>query len=250
MNVCILGALGRMGKAVYLNSKDFNEINVVCGVDAFCENNTMPYPVYKTIDQINEKIDVIIDFSSPAVLDAELEYAIKNNIGLVLCTTGYSDEQIEKIKLASKKIAIFRSANMSIGVNVLINLVKKAATTIPEFDVEIIEKHHNQKVDAPSGTALMFADAIKEVHNEKNYIYGREGKPGKRTKDEIGIHAIRGGNIVGEHEIIFAGFNEIISLKHEALDRSLFANGALRAAIYLMDKSPAIYNMQNLVEEI
>ena len=248
MNICICGALGRMGKAVYNNSLKFEDVSIVCGVDAFVTENPMPYPIYKTFDEVKEKVDVIIDFSSPMVLDSELDYAIRNNVGLILCTTGLNEEQLKKADDASKKIALFRSANMSIGVNILINLVKKATEAIPDFDIEIIEKHHNQKVDSPSGTALMLADSIKEVRPNAKYVFGRSGMS-KREKNEIGIHALRMANIVGVHEVYITTDTEQIMLKHTAFDRALFADGAIKAAEYLVGKEAGIYTMKNIFND-
>ena len=247
IKILISGALGRMGKKVYEACSENDKVTVVCGVD-ITEKTDGAFPVYASFESVKEKPDVIIDFSSPAALDSILNYAAANCCPAVLCATGYSDEQIAQIKKASEKTAIFRSANMSLGVNVLINLVKKAALLLEGFDIEIIEKHHNKKVDAPSGTALMLADAIKEELPEKFYIYGREGKVGKRNKDEIGIHAVRGGNIVGEHEVLFAGANETLTFSHSAADRSVFADGAVKAAVFMYGKKNGLYNMSNLVE--
>ncbi len=247
INLLINGANGRMGKKVYEASFLSEKINAVCGVD-LVENLANPvFPVYSSFNSVTEKIDVIVDFSAPASLDAVLGFALKNGVPAVLCSTGYKPEDIEKINKASEKIAIFRSANMSLGVNVLIDLVKKASVALNGLDIEIIEKHHNQKVDAPSGTALMLADAVKDVLPEKFYIYGREGQVGKRNKDEIGIHAIRGGNIVGEHDVIFAGTSETITLSHQATDRAVFANGAIKAAEYLSSKKIGMYDMSDLI---
>ncbi len=246
-NLLINGANGRMGKKVFETSLSSKNVKAICGVDLTENLSNSDFPVYSSFDCVSEKIDVIVDFSAPASLDSILNFAIKNSIPAVLCSTGYKAEHLEKIEQASKKIAIFRSANMSLGVNVLIDLVKKAALALNGLDVEIVEKHHNQKVDAPSGTALMLADAVKEVLPEKYYIYGREGQVGKRTKDEIGIHAIRGGNIVGDHDVIFAGISETITLSHQATDRAVFANGAIKAAEYICSKSSGIFNMSDLI---
>ncbi len=247
INLLINGANGRMGKKVYEASLLSNKLKAVCGVDLIESKSNPDYPVYSSFDNVTEKIDVIIDFSAPASLDGILKFATKNCIPVVLCATGYTQKDIEKIQLASSKIAVFRSANMSLGVNVLIDLVKKAALALDGLDIEIIEKHHNQKVDSPSGTALMLADAVKEVLPEKFYIYGREGQVGKRNKDEIGIHAIRGGNIVGDHDVLFAGVNETVTLSHQATDRAVFANGAIKAAEYISQKTSGIYNMSDLI---
>ena len=237
INLLISGALGRMGKKVYEACKNADGISAVCGVDRFEDLSNKDFPVYSSFSQVKEKIDVIIDFSAPATLPFILEYCLSNETPAVLCATGYSEEDVDAVKNASKKVALFRSANMSLGVNILIDLVKKASAVLGEtFDIEIIEKHHNQKVDSPSGTALMLADGVKEVLPEKFYVYGREGFVGKRDKNEIGIHAIRGGNIVGEHDVIFAGENETVTLSHNAQDRAVFANGAIKAAKYIVNK--------------
>lgn len=247
INVLISGALGKMGRKVFEATTENDNFKVVCGVD-YKESSELSFPVYDSFDKVTEKVDVIIDFSTPVVLSSLLNFATKNKISAVLCTTGYTAEDVKMVQNTSKEIAIFRSANMSLGVNVLISLVKKATEGLNGFDIEIIEKHHNQKKDAPSGTALMLADAVKEVRDEKFYVYGREGMVGKRNADEIGIHAIRGGNIVGEHDVIFAGLNETITLSHQATDRSVFAIGAIKAAEYIVTKNNGIFNMQDLVD--
>ena len=181
------------------------------------------------------------------MIDNILNYCNANKIPAVLCATGYTAEQVDKIKIESEKFAIFRSGNMSLGVNVLIDLVKKASEALDLFDVEIIEKHHNNKVDAPSGTALMLADAVKEVDSDKFNLYGREGICGKRNTKEIGIHAVRGGNIVGEHDVIFAGNFETVTISHQATDRSVFAEGAVKAAKYIVNKKVGLYNMSDVI---
>ena len=247
VKILINGALGRMGRKVAEAVNSFENASVLCGVDVV--EKDLDFKVYSSYDKIPEKPSVIIDFSSPACTPALLDYAVKNNIPAVLCSTGYNDNDIKLINEASKSIAIFRSANMSLGVNAIISLVKNAAKILYGFDVEIIEKHHNQKVDAPSGTALMLADAIKEVQTDKFYTYGRVGKVGKRDANEIGIHAIRGGNIVGEHDVLFAGENETITISHTATDRSVFAFGAVKAALYIANKAPGLYDMNGLIEE-
>lgn len=195
------------------------------------------------------KADVIIDFSNPALLDDILEYAVKYNTPCVICTTGFSADEIDKINKTSEKVAVFRSGNMSLGINLLIELSKEAAKLLGnEFDIEIIEKHHNQKLDAPSGTALMLADGISEVlEEEPQYVYDRHSYRKKRAKNEIGIHAVRGGTIVGEHEVIFAGHDEVVSLTHQAQSREVFAVGAVNAAIYLASQGAGMYNMSNLL---
>jgi len=247
VNVLISGANGRMGKKVLEACLLNPNVKAVCGVDIEENLTNKDFPIYSSFSGVQENIDVIIDFSSPLALDSILSFAKANNCGVVLCSTGYSKEEIEKINAYSKEITLFRSANMSLGANVLIEAVKKVTSLLSDFDVEIIEKHHNQKVDAPSGTALMLADAVKEVLTEKYYTFGREGKVGKRKENEIGIHAVRGGNIVGEHDVLFAGLNETVTLSHTATDRSVFAIGAVKAAIFIKDKSSGLYNMQDLI---
>ncbi|MBO7345458.1 MAG: 4-hydroxy-tetrahydrodipicolinate reductase [Clostridia bacterium] len=247
INLLISGANGRMGKKVYEASVLADGITAVCGIDIKEDFSLSSYPVYDSFNKITKKVDVVVDFSAPANLDNLLNFCLTNSIPAVLCATGYSAEQIEKIKDASKKIAVFRSGNMSLGVNVLIDIVKKTAKALYGFDVEIIEKHHNNKVDAPSGTALMLADAVKDVQPEKTYVYGREGICGKRTANEIGIHAVRGGNIVGEHDVIFAGNFETVTLSHQATDRSVFAEGAIKAAKYIVNKNVGLFDMADVI---
>ena len=250
INVLICGALGRMGKNVLNALNSSNKLIAKCGVDLVEDLSNPDFPIYDSIQKINEKIDVIIDFSSPKALDAILEFALKNNTPAVLCATGYSDEDINKINEASKNVALFRSGNMSLGVNILLDVVTKVAKALYGFDVEIIEKHHNNKVDAPSCTALMLADAVKQADPNKYYTYGREGIVGKRDKNEIGIHALRGGNIVGEHQVIFAGTDETVTISHQATDRAVFAIGAVKAAEYMADKKTGLYNMKDVLSEI
>lgn len=247
INLLITGANGRMGKKVLEASFTSKKLKAVCGVD-LVENFSNPdFPIYSSFDSVSEKIDVLVDFSAPASLDNILAFCLKNNVPAVLCATGYTQVEIDKLNEASNKIAIFRSGNMSLGVNALIELVKKACASLDGFDIEIIEKHHNQKVDAPSGTALMLADGIKDVCPEKFYTYGREGIVGKRDKNEIGIHAVRGGGIVGEHEVIFASGFETITLTHQATDRSVFADGAIKACEYVANKTSGLYNMSDVL---
>ena len=246
-NLLISGALGKMGKKVYeaaINSS----LSPVAGVDIKQDFSNDNFKIYDSFNNVSEKIDVVIDFSSPKNLDNLLNFCLENNVNTVLCTTGYTESDLEKIEKASEKIAIFRSANMSLGVNVLISAVKHVAKSLYGFDIEIIEKHHNKKVDSPSGTALMLADAVKSELPEKYYVYGREGIVGARDKNEVGIHAIRGGNIVGEHQVIFAGENETLTFTHQATDRGVFAIGAVNAAIYICTKVAGIYNMDNLIK--
>ncbi len=247
INVLISGALGRMGKKVYEACQLNDNVKAVCGVDIKEDKSNASYPIYAGFKSVNEKVDVVIDFSSSANLKSILDYCTSNNVPAVLCATGYLENEVELVKQSSNKIAIFRSANMSLGVNILVELVKKAAYALDGFDIEIIEKHHNQKKDAPSGTALMLADAVKEVLPDKFYVYGREGMVGARDKNEIGIHAVRGGNIVGEHDALFAGVSETVTLSHQATDRAVFAEGAVKAATYIVTKQNGLYNMSDMI---
>lgn len=247
INILLSGAGGKMGKEIAECAKKDADINISVGVDSFgavCE-----FPVFKSFDEVNVKPDVIIDFSNPAMLDGLLSFAIKNNIPAVLATTGYSDEQLSAIDAASKKIPVFFTFNMSLGINLLCALSKKAARILgSDFDIEIIEKHHNQKIDAPSGTAIMLAKAINETFDDKyNYEYDRHSVRRKRTQNEIGIHSVRGGTIVGEHEVLFAGSNETISLTHSAQSKEVFAFGALRAAKFISKMPSGIYDMSALL---
>lgn len=247
--ILISGALGKMGKKVFESAIESKKATPVCGVDIFENKNNVDFPIYDSFDKVNEEVDVVIDFSSKTNLQALLDFCKNKNIGAVLCTTGYDKDDIAKINEYSKVIPLFRSANMSVGVNVLIELVKKASASLNGFDVEIIEKHHNLKADAPSGTALMLADAVKEVRTDDFYVYSREGMVGKRNTNEIGIHAVRGGNIVGEHDVLFAGINETITLSHQATDRSVFAIGAVNASVYLANKQNGLYNMSDMIND-
>lgn len=249
IKILIHGALGRMGKNVFETACNDSECVAVCGVDRFEDLSNPNFPVYSSFADVKEQADVIIDFSHCSSLNNVLDYALKTGTPAVLCSTGYTAEDIEKIQQASQKVALFRSANMSLGINVLLELVKNTAKALLGYDVEIIEKHHNQKVDAPSGTALMLADAVKKADESKFYTYGREGQVGKRDQKEIGIHAIRGGNIVGEHDVIFAGENETVTIHHQITDRKVFALGAVRAGKFLATKKSGLYDMSNVIND-
>lgn len=250
--ILLSGCNGKMGKAVTRSVAESADCEIVGGVDIFTEALS-GYPVFSTpsaiTNEITEKADVIIDFSNPAALSGLLEYAVKNSIPAVISTTGLSDSQINLIKDASKKIPVFFSANMSLGVNLVCELAKKAANVLGDaFDIEIIEMHHNQKIDAPSGTALMIADAIKEeLTDDIVYEYDRHSKREKRTKKEIGIHAVRGGTITGEHQVIFAGLDEIITISHSARSKELFATGAISAAKFICGKPAGLYKMADML---
>ena len=249
VNVLICGALGKMGQAVANELKIKKGIKVAAGFDIKLSEN-LSYPVYDNFENIKEQIDIVIDFSNPLALDSILDFGLKNNVPLVLCTTGYSNNDKIKIKKAAKSIPIFYSQNMSIGVNLITQLVKKTALILSdEFDIEIIEKHHNQKLDAPSGTALMLADAVTSVRDNTKYIYDRHCVRKKRDKNDIGIHSIRCGNIVGEHEVIFASDDEIIEISHKAMSKKIFAKGAVNAAGFLLNKPAGIYDMSDMLKQ-
>ena len=246
--VIITGCSGKMGASLINAAASREDIEIIGGID-IVEPVNAKFEYAKTFSELKCSADVIVDFSNPVVLDSMLEYAVEKNIPVVICTTGYSEEQKKKIFAASEKIAVFYSGNMSLGINLIIELAKKAAAVFGDsFDVEIVEQHHNQKLDAPSGTALMIADAISEVKTDSEYVYDRHAYRKKRDKKEIGIHSIRGGNIVGEHEVIFAGQDEILKISHSARSKAVFAVGALNAAVYMKDKKSGMYNMSDLLK--
>lgn len=246
-NIIITGCSGKMGASVINAASGRDDVNIAAGVDIAAPVNA-DFEYAKDFLALTAEADVIVDFSNPAVLSSMLEYAQAKKLPVVICTTGFSDEQLKMIDEASKNIPIFRSGNMSLGINLIIELAKKvSAVLVDGFDVEIIEQHHNLKLDAPSGTALMIADAVKEVKTDAEYVYDRHSYRKKRDKREIGIHSVRGGNIVGEHEIIFAGQDEILKISHSARSKTVFAVGALNAAVFLKDKQPGMYNMSDLL---
>ncbi|MCR4616194.1 MAG: 4-hydroxy-tetrahydrodipicolinate reductase [Clostridiales bacterium] len=248
-NILLSGCNGKMGRAVYEYTLSRDDCQVVAGVDI--TESSQPFSVYKSPFDFDGKADVIIDFSNPAALSDLIEYSLKTNTPAVIATTGLSEEQVNLLKLTSKQIPIFFSFNMSLGINLLSELAKTAARVLGStFDIEIVEAHHNQKLDAPSGTAIMLADSISGVLDEKpRYEYDRHLKREKRAKNEIGMHSIRGGTIVGEHEIIFAGHDEVIKLSHSAGSKRVFAAGAVNAAVFIAGKEPGMYSMKDLVSE-
>lgn len=243
------GCNGKIGRAITRLVHNEENIEIVVGVDPFLDvPNT--YPVFPTVSACDIDVDVIIDFSTAAAIRPLIDYALSRQIPAVICTTGLSEEDIAYLKEASQKVPIFFSANMSLGVNLLIALAKRATEILGTsgFDIEIIEKHHNQKIDAPSGTALAIADAINDtLDHAYHYRYDRSKVREKRPHNEIGIHAIRGGTIVGEHDILFAGNDECVTLSHQATSKEVFATGAIRAALFLADQSAGLYNMDHLL---
>lgn len=248
IQVLLCGANGKMGHVIASCAEQRNNIKIVAGIDVNT-NVYADFPIYSSLDEFDGKADVIVDFTHPSLLDSLLAYAKRTKTPLVAATTGYSEEQTTAIRNAAEEIAVFFTFNMSLGVNLMLDLAKKAASVLGEgFDIEIVEKHHNQKLDAPSGTALMLANAINEASGDRYYYeYDRHSKRQKRNKSEIGIHAVRGGTIVGEHEVIFAGRDELLTISHSARSKEIFANGAISAAVYLAGKAPGLYDMSDLV---
>lgn len=250
VRILISGIFGHMGKNVLELAQADGEIECVCGVD-LKKGDLCGIPVYDSFKQVEQETDVVIDFSSASNLDNVLAFAEKSGAAVVLAATGYGESQLQQIAEAAKKIPLFKTANLSVGVNLLQKLVKEAADFLGEsFDVEIVEKHHNLKKDAPSGTAYMLAESVNAAfRGEKTYVYGREGMVGARKKSEIGIHAVRGGTIVGEHEVMFAGEDEIITLSHSARSKKVFAAGALKAAKFMNGKPAGKYDMHDVLAE-
>ena len=247
MKVIINGYSGTMGQVLTKCVLDDEELQLVAGVSPKHHDVNNQFNTYSSFTEVKEDVDVVIDFSNPLALDDILDYCLKTKTPVVLATTGYNDEEMEKIHQASKQIPVFLSFYMSLGVNILLKLVKEAAKNLNNFDIEIIEKHHNKKVDSPSGTAVMIANAVKEIREQSEFIYGRHGRTGKRQQNEVGIHAVRGGTIVGEHSAIFAGNDEILEINHSARSKNVFAEGAIAAAKYLVNQQPGFYNMDDML---
>ncbi len=249
IKLIISGCNGKMGSVLSRLANDDENIKVVAGFDINTQKN-YGYEVYDDLNNFKGEADVIIDFSHPSLTEKVLEYAKNTKTPVVVATTGLSDEQKEKLLDVSKETAVFFSANMSLGINLLTELVKEAAKVLEdEFDIEIIEKHHHRKIDAPSGTALLIADAINQaLKSKKEYVYDRHSVRKKRSETEMGIHTVRGGTIVGEHEVIFAGNDEIIEIKHTAMSRDIFAVGAISAAKFLCGKDKGYYSMQDMIK--
>ena len=248
IKIAICGACGKMGRFIYDVISQRDDCVTLCGIDKVGKAYA-DFPVYEKVSDMTEKPDVIIDFTHPSALDDLLDYCLTNGTPIVIATTGYSDGEIAKIHKASEQIPVFFTFNMSLGINLLTELARKATQILGgQFDIEIIEKHHTQKIDAPSGTAIMLANAInEELDNAYNYVYDRHSVRQKRGKTEIGMHAVRGGTIVGEHEIIFAGRDEVISLKHEAHSKQVFAVGSVNAAVFMAGKPAGMYTMKDLI---
>ena len=243
------GCNGKMGQSITAICKEDKDIEIVAGIDLY-DGIKNDYPVFTSIDACDVEADVIIDFSNAKAVDALLSYSAKKNVPVVLCTTGLSEEQLSEVDKTAGKVAVLRSANMSLGINALMELLKKAALVFAPagFDMEIVEKHHNQKLDAPSGTALALADSMNEaLDNAYSYKYDRSKERVKRDSHEIGISAVRGGNIVGEHEVLFCGQDEVIEFKHTAYSKAVFAKGAVEAAKFLAGKPAGHYDMADVI---
>ena len=248
-NIIMNGCNGRMGRMITDIANKDTDVQIVAGIDAY-DKVANDYPVFTNIFDCNVDADVIIDFSTASAIDDLLKYAVEKKIPVVLCTTGLTSEQLDNVQKASEKVAILKSANMSLGINTLMKILKVATEVLANrgYDIEIVEKHHNQKLDAPSGTALALADCINQVlNNEYDYTYDRSSRREKRPEKEIGISAVRGGTIVGEHEVIYAGIDDVIEIKHTAYSRAVFAKGAVDAAKYLASKETGMYNMADVL---
>ena len=247
--VIIYGCNGKMGQVITGICQEDSELEIVAGVDVY-DGIKNPYPVFANIADCDLAADVIIDFSNAQAVDALLDYCMNKQVPVVLCTTGLSDAQLEKARQTAEKTAVLKSANMSLGINTLMDLLKKAVKVLAPagFDIEIVEKHHNKKVDAPSGTALALADSInEELANTYEYIYDRSGRRIQRPAKEIGLSAVRGGTIVGEHDVIFAGADEVITFSHTAYSKAVFGKGAIQAAKFLAGKPAGRYDMSDVI---
>ena len=249
--IILNGYLGKMGRVIINSVLQREDCIIVAGVDGFSDgtDSSFDFPVFSKIEDVDIHADVIVDFSHPSVLNGVLKYAVEKKLPVVIATTGLTETQTDDIHAAADVIPIFYTANMSIGVNLLCELAKKVASILyPDFNIEIIEQHHNQKLDAPSGTALMIANEISSVLDEPiEYEYDRHLKREKRPQNEIGIHSVRAGTIVGEHEVIFGGKDEILKISHTAMSKEIFATGALNSAIFIKDKDPGMYSMKEMI---
>ena len=244
------GCNGKMGQVISGLIKEDPQIEIVAGIDTF-QGITNEYPVFASLKECKVEAEVVIDFSNASAVDELLETCVERNLPVVLCTTGLSEEHLQKVEDAGRKVAVLRSANMSLGINLLMKLLKEAAAVLAPagFDIELVEKHHNQKLDAPSGTAVALADSVNEaLNNEYTYKYDRSQERKKREKNEIGIVAVRGGTIVGEHDVIFAGADEVITFQHTAYSKAVFGKGAVEAAKYLAGKPAGMYGMSDVIQ--
>lgn len=243
------GCNGKMGQMIAGLIREDEDIELVAGIDVYDEGKN-DFPVFSKISDCNVEADVIIDFCNPAAIDGLMDYCVEKQVPCVVCTTGLSKEQIQHVEDASKKVAVLRSANMSLGINMLMKLLKEATAILAPagFDIEIVEKHHNLKLDAPSGTALALGDSVNEVlNNEYEYVYDRSQRRQQRPKKEIGFSAVRGGTIVGEHDVIFAGTDEVVTFSHTAYSKAVFGKGAIQAAKFLNGKGAGLYDMSQVI---
>lgn len=251
--IILNGYLGRMGRVVRLLVETDPDCEIVAGVDTAAVGDGLTFPTYHEFTACDRPADAVVDFSGISALHGLLQFCVEKHIPAVLCTTGFSAEAVSEIQAASEKVAIFKSANMSLGINLITHMLNRAAKLLYDarFDIEIIEKHHSQKLDAPSGTALMLADAVNTAAGGGlNYTYDRTARREKRPQAELGIHSLRGGTVVGEHSVIFAGQDEVIEFTHKAYSREVFAVGALKAAQFIKGKPPGLYDMQNLIDAL
>lgn len=250
--IIMRGCNGKMGQTISALAAEDKEAEIAAGIDLRDDGHN-PYPVFETLELCNVEADCIIDFSQAAGVEELLDYCGRNKMPCVLCTTGLSEAQLKRVEETTKRAAILRSANMSLGINLMLQLLKKAANVLVPagFDIEIVEKHHNQKLDAPSGTALALADSVnEELGGGYEYVYDRSGRRERRPQKEIGISAVRGGTIVGDHDVIFAGADEVVTFSHTAYSRAVFGKGALQAAKFLAGKPAGMYDMSNVIEAV
>lgn len=250
IRIIMHGCNGKMGQVISEMIAEDPELEMVAGIDPKDDRHN-PYPVFSDITQCDVEADCLIDFSTAAVVDKMLDYCVAQKLPCVLCTTGLSKEQLDKVQRAAESVAVLKSANMSLGINLLLKLLQRATDILAPagFDVEVLEKHHNLKLDAPSGTALALADSVNQaLGGEYEYVYDRSGRRAQRPKKEIGISAVRGGTIVGEHDVIFAGTDEVITFSHTAYSKAVFGRGAVQAAKYLAGKPAGLYDMSNVIE--
>ena len=249
VKILMHGCNGRMGRMITDIAANDGDAVIAAGVDTYTAVANS-YPVFEKVEQCDVDVDVVVDFSNAGAVDGLLDFCVEKKVPVVLCTTGLSQEQLARVEEASRSIAILKSANMSLGINLLMKLLKDAAKVLATrgYDIELVERHHNQKLDAPSGTALALADSVNEaMDGAYHYVYDRSQVRQKREGLEIGISAVRGGTIVGDHEVIFAGQDEVIEFKHSAYSRSVFAKGAVEAAKFLAGKTPGMYDMGDVV---
>ena len=247
--VIMYGCNGKMGQTITRLIEEENDVEIVAGIDV-CDTVKNSYPVFQNIADCDVEADVVIDFSSPVCTDALLDWCADKQVPVVECTTGLSEAQLARIKETSAKVAVLKSDNMSMGINLLEKLLKEAAGLLAEagYDIEIVEKHHNQKKDTPSGTALALAESMNEaLGNQYHYVYDRSSVHEKRDPKEIGIASVRGGSIVGDHDVIFAGEDEVITLSHRAYSKAVFGKGAVQAAKFLCGKQPGLYDMSDVI---